>query len=338
MMCRATATPAAPAPGGDAGRRPLAVVTGATGFIGRRLTRALAESGWRVRLLLRRDPASLPGLRFAPEVVAGSLEDAAALARLAEDADVIFHVAGLIKAARRETFFRVNRDGAARFAGIARQTAPGAHFILFSSLAARVPGLSDYAASKRAGEDAVREQLGSAATILRPPAVYGPCDRETLRFFQMASGRIVPVPGAAAARAALIHVDDLVRLALHLAAGPPTGGTLTASDARPEGYRWEEVLATAARAVGNATPRLVRMPYPLLKTIALAGDLGRLFGSAAMLHSQKLRELRHPDWSVSPAERAVPAGWAPAFDLETGFADAVAGYRAAGWLPAARSG
>ena len=73
----------------------------------------------------------------------------------------------------------------------------------------------------------------------------------------------------------------------------------------------------------------------MLRTAALAGDVARAFGSANMLNSQKLRELRHPDWSVSDAERAHAPGWAPRFTLEAGFADAVAWYRAAGWLPAA---
>jgi hypothetical protein len=51
-----------------------------------------------------------------------------------------------------------------------------------------------------------------------------------------------------------------------------------------------------------------------------------------MLNSEKLRELRHPDWSVPAAERASPQGWAPAYTLQEGFANAVAWYRRAGWL------
>lgn len=318
----------------DFTRAPLVAITGAAGFVGRHLVRALAESGWRVRVLLRRDP-DLPewqGLHL--EIVPGSLEDAAVLERLVEDATAVIHVAGDIKAATRHAFFRVHRDGVARLAALTRRYAPQAHFILLSCLAAREPALSDYAASKHAGEVAVREQLGARATILRSPAVYGPGDRRTLRFFQLARWRVVPLPGSAtAARAALIHVNDLARLVVLLAGSPPRGATLAAADARPDGYCWDEVLAAAARAVGNPAPRFVRVPVALLKTVALAGDLGRLFGAAAMLNSQKLRELRHPDWAVSPAELASFAGWAPEFDLDTGFADAVAGYRAAGWLP-----
>ena len=68
--------------------------------------------------------------------------------------------------------------------------------------------------------------------------------------------------------------------------------------------------------------------------MALVGDLAKAFGSSSMISSQKLRELRHPDWGVAPAERATAPGWAAQFDLERGFADAVAWYRQAGWLPA----
>ena len=202
-----------------------------------------------------------------------------------------------------------------------------------SSLAAREPQLSDYAASKRAGEGAVLDVLGSRATVLRPPVVYGPGDRETLLFFQLAGKRLVPLLGSAGARAAMIHVADLVRLIVAMAREPGRGAEVrSAADDRPQGYTWEELLAAAARAVGNSTPRFVRAPSTLLSGVALVGDLAKAFGSSSMISSQKLRELRHPDWGVAPAERATAPGWTAQFDLERGFADAVAWYRKAGWL------
>ncbi|MCE9660996.1 MAG: SDR family NAD(P)-dependent oxidoreductase [Burkholderiales bacterium] len=318
------------------GAAPLAAVTGATGFIGRHLVVALHRAGFRVRLLLRREPDVAEWRELVPEVVAGSLGDAAALARLVEGADVVIHLAGLIKAARRADFFAVNRDGAAALARAVEHGAPVARFLLVSSLAAREPALSDYAASKHAGERAVREILGARATVLRPSVVYGPGDRETLLFFQLAAGRLVPLLGRAEARAALIHVSDLVRLMVALASEPAGhAGVLEAADERPRGYTWEELLGAAARAVGNATPRFVRAPQALLSGVALVGDLAKTWGSSSMISSQKLRELRHPDWGVAAAERATAPGWAAQFDLEHGFADAVAWYRRAGWLAAA---
>jgi len=314
---------------------PLVAVTGGTGFIGRHLVVALDRAGFRVRLLLRREPDVAEWRDLAPpEVVAGVLDDAAALDRLVEGSDVVVHVAGLIKAARRSDFMRVNRDGAAAMAAATARVAPSARFLLVSSLAAREPQLSDYAASKRAGEDAVLEQLRERAAVLRPPVVYGPGDRETLIFFQLAARRFVPVLGAADARAAMIHVADLVRLIAAMARKRAGGGAVrAAADGRPQGYTWEELLGAAARAVGNPSPSFVRAPGALLAGLALVGDLAKAFGSSSMVSSQKLRELRHRDWGVTPAERAAAPGWRPGFDLEHGFADAVAWYRRAGWLP-----
>ncbi|MEW6167314.1 MAG: NAD-dependent epimerase/dehydratase family protein [Pseudomonadota bacterium] len=311
----------------------LVAVTGATGFIGRHLVVALAAAGWQLRLLLRREPDVPEWRSLRPQVVAGDLGDAAALARLVDGADAVIHLAGLIKAARRHQFFAVNHDGAVRLAGIARQGAPDARFVHVSTIAAREPGLSDYAASKRAGEDAVVEILGGRASVLRPPVVYGPGDRETLVFFQLARRRLVPLLGRPDARAAVIHVADLVDLLVRLLEQPRGGAVLTAADARPQGYRWRDVLTAAANAVGNPAPRFVQAPGALLRGVAAIGDVARAFGSATMLSSQKLRELRHEDWSVAPEELARLPGWTPRFDLNSGFADAAAWYRAAGWLP-----
>lgn len=312
---------------------PRVAVTGANGFIGRHLVRTLVDNGWQVRLLLRSEPTA-PEWRDCPlQIVAGSLGDATALERLVEGADAVIHVAGLIKAASRSDFFRVNRDGTLALAQAVQRIAPQAHFLHVSSLAAREPLLSDYAASKRAGEDVAREVLGKQVTVLRPPAVYGPGDRETLLFFQLARKRFVPLLGSADARAAMLHVQDLVQLIARLATTAPSGQVLTAADARPEGYGWREVMLAAADAVDNDRAQLVRAPTSLLRAVALIGDLGRLLGSAQMLNSQKLRELRHVDWAVRKGEWAQAPGWVPRFDLKTGFADAVSWYRDNGWLP-----
>jgi len=70
----------------------------------------------------------------------------------------------------------------------------------------------------------------------------------------------------------------------------------------------------------------------MLRGVAAAGDVARLFGKANMLTSEKLRELRHPDWTLRAGEQARPHGWTPAYTLPEGFAHAVAWYRRAGWL------
>jgi hypothetical protein len=144
----------------------VVAVTGATGFLGRHLVRALANDGWKPRVLVRRDPIHPLWRDIEIEVVTGDLKTPGALDRLCQGAEVVIHVAGLIKAASLDGFNAVNRDGARAAAQAAK--AAGARFILVSSLAAREPQLSNYAASKRAGEDAVREI--SPERPDRPPA------------------------------------------------------------------------------------------------------------------------------------------------------------------------
>jgi nucleoside-diphosphate-sugar epimerase len=307
-------------------------VTGASGFIGRRLAPALQRAGYRVRVLLRRDPVMAEWRDLCPEIVAGSLEDDQALRALVDGATTIVHLAGAIKAARDAQFFVANHLGTTAVARAVAASSGQLRLLHLSTMAAREPRLSGYAASKRAGEDAAREILGDRVTVLRPPAVYGPGDREMLAFFRIAAARYVPLIGSRAARAAMIHVDDLVNLIVALVAAPAPGRVLTAADARPEGYTWEEVFATAARAVGNPDARQFRMPAAVLRAVAMAGDVARACGAMNMLNSPKLRELRHSDWSVPMADLARPTGWEPHHSLEAGFIDTVVWYRRAGWL------
>lgn len=309
-------------------------VTGASGFIGRHLVASLQRAGYVVRVMMRRVPRAALWGDARPQIVNGSLDDVAALRLLLQGADAVIHLAGLIKATSRQAYMAVNRDGTERLAVALRDVAPDARLLHVSTLAAREPQLSDYAASKRAGEDLLHELLGPRALILRPAAVYGPGDRETLVFFQLAAGRWAPLLASPQARAALIHVSDLCSLMQRLITSPPLNAErpLAAADARPDGYSWHEILSTAAQAVGNPGVRLVQAPLPLLKTLALSGDLASRLGNPNLMTSQKLRELRHPDWSVAADEQARLPGWTPHYDLAGGFADAVRGYRALGWL------
>lgn len=307
----------------------VAAVTGATGFLGRHLVGALAEQGWRVRALVRRDPVSAASAGVEPEIVIGGLSDEAALARLCRGAEVVVHVAGLVKARKPAEFAAINTAGAARVAEAVRR-ADVPRMLLISSLAAREPQLSDYAASKRAGETAARAVLGDRLTILRPPAIYGPGDVETLGVFEAAQRLpVVPVFDSRA-RVAMIHVEDAARQIAAAASRPPERPVVALSDARADGYGWREIVQAAARAVGRA-PMVVKLPSTTLAVAGMAGATVRLFGANPIFTPGKAREMSHLDWSLGPEERwsAAPE---PRFDLEAGFAHTVAWWRVAGML------
>jgi len=310
----------------------LAAVTGVTGFIGGHLAAEMARRGWRLRVLARA-PSRVPALAGPPvEVVGGSLADAGALAGLVRGADAVLHLAGAVKGRSRADFMRANAEGTAALAGAWRREAPGARFLQLSSMAAREPGLSHYAASKHAADAQLRAVGGDARWhILRPAVVYGSRDRESLRIFRTAAGPVQPMLNGPAARITVVHVDDLVRamLAALEADRPPACHEVT--DARPEGYSWAEITAAAAAALGRPH-RPVRVPRLVIRGLGLVGDVAALGGIVGMLTSQKAREILHPDWSSNPAAQLSPTLWRPEISLAEGFAEAVSWYRRAGWL------
>jgi nucleoside-diphosphate-sugar epimerase len=264
---------------------------------------------------------------LSPEVVRGDLADPAALARLAQGADVVIHVAGQI-GGRGGDLHRVNVEGSRSVATAVQATS--ARLLQISSLAAREPQLSAYAASKRGGEEAVLALLGDRATVIRPPAVYGPGDRETLRLFKLAaSSPFLPVldPGA---RTALVHVEDAARQ-IAAQVGAAGSNIITLCDGRPEGYEWREIMQTAANAFGRR-PRLVRIPPAALYTMALIDEFANNWRQkASALTFGKVNELTHLDWGVRPNERTVNA-LTPEYDLLSGFRQTIGWYRSQGWL------
>jgi uncharacterized protein YbjT (DUF2867 family) len=134
----------------------LVAVTGATGFVGPHLLAALTRHGWKLRVLVRRWSPVPPLAGIDAEIVLGDLADEPALRKLLNGADALLHAAGLIKARRPDDFQTVNRDGTALLAALA----PELPFLLLSSLAAREPALSPYAASKQAAEEVLARRGG----------------------------------------------------------------------------------------------------------------------------------------------------------------------------------
>lgn len=274
----------------------VVAVTGATGFIGRSLVRALAarRPRTRLRLLVRRP--DVPPLLRAHELVRGDLDDESALARLVDGVDAVVHAAGAIGGNRAAAFDHVNVAGTRRLVDAVADRAPASHFILVSSLAARQPRLSWYAASKCAAEEVVHTRL-ERFTVVRPPAVYGPEDPALADFWRLLARGWLLRLGRPHARFSLLHVDDLVAA---LRAALKRGGcreVVTLAGPEPAGgWNWSALAAAAAAKRGRPV-RVVPIPPWLLRTAgAGALMLGRLGRRPATLTPGKARELLHADW------------------------------------------
>ncbi|MGI9414742.1 MAG: NAD-dependent epimerase/dehydratase family protein [Hyphomicrobiales bacterium] len=305
-------------------------ITGATGFVGGHLIDRLIGNRLGVRLLVR-TPENLN--RDDVDVVEGDLASPDALERLCEGADTVVHCAGRIAACSRAEFDEVNVAGTAALLAAAR--ARGVRrFVHISSLAAREPSVSDYAASKRAGEVEVRGVEGDMSwIILRPPAVYGPGDRATLPLIKQLTQPIAFVPGSRNGRASLIHVRDLAAAIAHVVARDTLAqGIYELDDGKRDGYSWRELTMAAAKARGRKV-RCVFLPKSMVK---LAGHvemaIARRRGRTPEVTPGKVSELYHPDWVCRHNLLQERSDWVPAVGLSEGLQETTAWYRQEGWL------
>lgn len=297
-------------------------VTGGTGFVGARLLDAAVKQGHQVRALTRRAQEPRGGIDW----VRGSLEDRSALDELSAGADAVIHVAGVISGRRRSDFDPCNVVGT-RAMLAAAEAAGAERFVHVSSLAAREPKLSLYGGSKARSEQQVRQSRLDTA-IVRPPAVYGPGDRETLELFKMARRGLVMLPPHG--RLSLIHVDDLVRLLLTLARpDAPVGLLVEPDDGRAGGWSHKQFAEALGAAVGKPV-RTLSVSSALLRLAAAADE--SLRGGKAKLTRDRAAYFCHPDWVANPAQAAPAELWRPEIRTEQGLAATAAWYRAEGWL------
>ena len=302
--------------------RSTLALTGATGFVGAALLSHLTDAGWCVRALYRpkkgRVPPTLPGVEWIP----GDLENKDALDALVAGTHAVIHCAGAVRGASHDDFDQVNVEGTRRVALAAAREARAPRFLLISSLAAREPKLSPYAGSKWRGEDIVKTASADMRwTVLRPPAVFGPEDRELLPLFRCIANGFAPLPAGASGRFSLIYVEDLAAAVVRwLATDTGYGQTFELHDGQSGGYDWDTVLKIGGRVLRGGGPvRRVSIPVPLLTLVALANfATSRLLGYAPMLTPGKVRELTHPNWVCDNSNFSRITGWQPAIGLEQG--------------------
>ncbi len=188
----------------------IVALTGATGFIGQVIWQFLLKAGWTVRPLVRPSSHFLAQRVSTDDVIQGTLREESSLQALVEGVDAVVHCAGTVRGRTHSDFSEANVEGVRRLVQIASSHCPRARFVLISSLAAREPQLSSYAKSKRDGEEVLSSLAGSMPwVILRPPAVYGPCDRALRPLFSWIRRGIGIRLGEKDARFSMLYVDDL---------------------------------------------------------------------------------------------------------------------------------
>lgn len=301
-------------------RRRLAI-TGGTGFVGGNLIDLAIARGHEVRALTRRPQPPRNGVVW----IEGALDRPESLASLADGCDAVIHVAGVINGSDQE-FHRGNVLGteamidAAAQAGIRR-------FVHVSSLAAREPGLSAYGRSKAESEDSVIASGGNW-TIIRPPAIYGPGDREILELFRIAKSGVIPLPPEGAL--SVLAAGDLCRLLLDCLESPASiARTFEPDDGHDGGWSHVEFARMIGKAMGRKVLPL-SVPQRMLRWVAAAD--GRIRGDRAKLTPDRVAYFCHPDWTASPARRPPEEMWTPQVETQSGLIATAAWYKTEGWL------
>ncbi len=321
------------------------LVTGATGFIGKHLVPRLLEEHYDVRCLARQ--TSLKPDRFKDHVewVFADLDDSAALNAACHKIDIVIHLAGLIKSARAADFFTINSAGTERLL----QALPrGKKIILVSSQAAIGPSstlqplpetalpnpISAYGRSKLLAENhLIRAGQKINYTIIRPPIVYGPQDRESLAIFRLAKYHLNPIIGFRKSYVNLVYVADLVEFILLCLKNRCSDNEIFhINDGNDSGYTQSEMVRKAAERLGS---RLIPLYVPkfLVKTVAeLNTGISRRRGKVSMLNRDKYTEITARGWLLSSQKARTILHYRPRYDLDRGFTITVDWYKQKGWL------
>lgn len=325
------------------------LLTGASGFLGSHIAAQLDRQGADVRALVR--PTShtrfLQGLEHVT-LLSGALDDRDSLLAATEGVDGIIHAAGLVKARVPGDFYRTNEQGTANLLDAVKQNAPDIkRFVLVSSLAVMGPSedgrpvmagappnpVTHYGRSKLGAEQAAAAAApGVPITIIRPPMIYGPRDRELLPFFKSVQLGLLPLTGSPSSRLSAIYAADCAAACVKaLEARVPSGSAYFVEDGHLETLGG--LITHIENALGRRAWLRVRVPRFLMYGAALGSEIyGKVTGHAVMLTRDKLNELMAPHWVCDSAEAQAALGWKPRVSFEEGTRITGAWYRGEGWL------
>lgn len=271
----------------------LVLVTGATGYVGRRVVRELQQRRHRVRVLVHTPGRErlFPGRSV--EVHYGSVSDTAALAAAFYDVEVVIHLVGIVRQSRGSTFDLINREGVANVVAAAKE-ARVKHFIQVSAIGTTNNADYRYLYSKWRGEQEVVNS-GLPFTIFRPSIMFGQGDE----FLNSLAGLVrmspvVPVAGSGRNRMQPISVDDVARcLVLAVDREDLKGKTIEIGG--PHQISYNEIIAVVARTMDK---RVLRFHVPVwlmyLATLLMQRLQQRPLLTTDLLRMATLRNVAEP--------------------------------------------
>jgi len=336
------------------------LVTGGNGFVGWNLTKALLEHSAEVTCLVRRT-ANIDTLKPLPVKIAyyDDVADKGSIVEAVARKTAVFHVAGCVRTFKKERLFQINEGGTRTVTECCAIQPNPPVLTIVSSLAAYGPArsdvpkteldlpqpISDYGRSKLACEMAAREWSNEVPiTIVRPPIILGPGDRDGLGIFKCISRlRVHFCPGSKQNRYSIIHAADLAKL-LILAAERGTrllpSPTDREQNARGTYFVEAEKRPTYAEFGHDVSIALDRRLFlnapiqlPVIWTVAAVSDvLARLGKRPNYLNVDKAKEITAGSWICSSQAAMDDLGFSVDAPLQDRLHQTVQWYREQGWL------
>ncbi|MFQ5707711.1 MAG: NAD-dependent epimerase/dehydratase family protein [bacterium] len=324
------------------------LVTGGRGFIGSFLVEQLLEKGYQVRCLLRNAENGLgwlQGLEF--ETSDGDMTDARSLEKAVAGVDYVFHLAALTKSSSKAEFFRINVEGTRNLLrAVESRGSELKRFVLISSLGAAGPSrnghpmkeqdpprpISTYGASKLESE---RVTLAFAdafpVSIVRPPTVFGPREKDVLGYFKYIRNGWYPVLTGGPRYSSLIYVKDLVDGMILIAENEKAAGDLFFLS-YDQYFSWDELGELIAKTL-NAHPRRLAVPLFLALTVSLGFDVAsRILKRSTLFSLEKYRELKETHWICDSTKARRLVDFRCQYSLEQAIEETAEWYLENGWI------
>lgn len=309
-----------------------ALVTGATGFIGRRLVDRLVADGWTVRALLHTPCPPESSGPWADSVVA-NLATGVVSRDATRDVEVVFHLAG--KAHAIEAGGETDADYAANDIGttalLETARAEGVESFVFVSSVKATTSDTPYGRTKRRAEEAVlaiRPGPGPRVCVVRPVLVYGPGVKGNLdKMMRAIDRRRFPPLAETGNRRSMVHVLDLVEALVVCGTSEGADGrTYVITDGCT--YSTRRLFVEMSNALGRRVPSW-SVPVGMLRAAGKVGDLAvRLTGRRrAALDSTAVERLVESAEYDGAAIR-TELGFRAVHDLRAALPEMVASYRA----------